>query len=186
MEFGNTRFGIGETTTAFNPAVELARNPGLHCRLTSTPQTHPANCHGLVPKPVLRTPQFDFRFPDAAMQEARGPNCGKRWFRKTRQGIAPAAWLKPEELSTGNWVRDFLEACHRHPNTTVVANAFDNFAVVVHLPQFSLGIKLVATVNHQVFHNHAHAGAYTKGVFYELMGLHKTPFTSIRSGDYMQ
>jgi hypothetical protein len=40
-------------------------------------------------------------------------------------------------------------------------------------------------VNHQIIHNHAKTSADTECVFYELMGLHETPFTSTRSGDYM-
>jgi len=67
-----------------------------------------------------------------------------------------------------------------------MANTFDNLATVVHLPQLALGIELIAAVNHQVIDNHAEAGTDTKGIFYELMGLHETPFTSIKSVDYMQ
>ncbi|MEI8162579.1 MAG: hypothetical protein WCI19_05545 [Betaproteobacteria bacterium] len=67
-----------------------------------------------------------------------------------------------------------------------MANTFDYLAVVVHLPQFALGVMFIATMNHQIVHDHAEAGLDTKGIFNELMGLHETPFTSIRSGDYMQ
>jgi hypothetical protein len=67
-----------------------------------------------------------------------------------------------------------------------MANAFDNLAIVVHLPQLALSVVLIATVNHQVIHNHAKAGANTKRIFYELMGLHETPFTSMEIRNYMQ
>jgi hypothetical protein len=66
-----------------------------------------------------------------------------------------------------------------------MANTLDNLAIVIHLPQLALGIVFIATVNHQIIHNHAKTGTDTECVFYELMGLHETPFTSTRSGDYM-
>jgi hypothetical protein len=80
---------------------------------------------------------------------------------------------------------DCLDAGHRHANTTVMADAFDDLATVVNLPQFALGVVLVTTVNHQIIHDHAETCADTKRVFNELMGLHKTPFTSRKSENYM-
>ena len=91
-----------------------------------------------------------------------------------------------DAASANDDVGDFLETGHRHPNATVMANTFDDLAVVVHLPQLALGLVLVATMDHQIIHNHAKARADTECIFYELMGLHKTPFTSRKSGDYMQ
>jgi hypothetical protein len=41
-------------------------------------------------------------------------------------------------------------------------------------------------MDHQVINNHAEASTDTKGIFNELMGLHKTHFISIKSFDYMQ
>lgn len=67
-----------------------------------------------------------------------------------------------------------------------MADTVDYLATVVDLPQFALGVVLVATMDHQVFHYDAKTRANTKRIFYELMGLHKTPFTSTESGDYMQ
>lgn len=67
-----------------------------------------------------------------------------------------------------------------------MADAIDYLATVVHLPQLALGIVLVATMDHQIVHNHAKTRPNTERIFYELMGLHKTPFTSMESGDYMQ
>jgi hypothetical protein len=66
-----------------------------------------------------------------------------------------------------------------------MAYALDYLAVVIHLPQLALGIEFVATVNHEIIHYHAEARTDTKCIFYELMGLHETPFTSTKSGDYM-
>jgi hypothetical protein len=67
-----------------------------------------------------------------------------------------------------------------------MANTFDNLAIVVHLPQLALGFMLVAAMDHQIIHNYTEAGADTKCIFYELMGLHETPFTSMKSEEYMQ
>lgn len=67
-----------------------------------------------------------------------------------------------------------------------MANAIDYPATVVDLPQLALGIVLIAAMDHQVVHNHTEPRLNTKRIFYELMGLHKTPFTSMESGDYMQ
>jgi hypothetical protein len=67
-----------------------------------------------------------------------------------------------------------------------MTNTLDDLAIVVHLPQFALGVVFIATVDHQIVHNHAQTGTNTKCIFYELMGLHETPFTSTRSSDYMQ
>ena len=40
-------------------------------------------------------------------------------------------------------------------------------------------LVLVATMDHEVIHNHAELGPDAKRIFYELMGLHETPFTSM-------
>lgn len=66
-----------------------------------------------------------------------------------------------------------------------MTNTFDDLAVVIHLPQLALGVVFVATMNHQIIHNHAETGSNPKCIFYELMGLHETPFTSMKSIDYM-
>ncbi|MBK8119562.1 MAG: hypothetical protein IPK39_10500 [Sulfuritalea sp.] len=67
-----------------------------------------------------------------------------------------------------------------------MADTFDYLATVVDLPQLALSIVLVAAMDHQIVHNHAKTRPNTKRIFHELMGLHKTPFTSMESGDYMQ
>ncbi len=67
-----------------------------------------------------------------------------------------------------------------------MANAFDDLAVVVDLPQLALGVEFVDTVDHQIIHDHSLPGPDPERVFYELMGLHKTPFTSMKLGKYMQ
>lgn len=92
----------------------------------------------------------------------------------------------PNAASANDEVCDFLEAGHRDPNAAVVANTFQNLAIVIHLPQLALGFVLVAAMDHQIIHNHPKPGLDTKCIFYELMGLHKTPFTSTKSDDYMQ
>ncbi|OHC71575.1 MAG: hypothetical protein A3H93_00725 [Rhodocyclales bacterium RIFCSPLOWO2_02_FULL_63_24] len=88
--------------------------------------------------------------------------------------------------SPNDKISDFLEAGHRHPNAAAMANALYDLAIVIHLPQLALSVELVAAMNHQIIHNHAKSGADTKCIFYELMGLHETPFTSIELIDYMQ
>jgi len=100
--------------------------------------------------------------------------------------MAAEAWLPLFETSANDEVRDFLEAGHRHANAAVVANTLDDLAVVIDLPQLALSLVFIAAMNHQIIHNHALAGANTECIFYELMGLHETPFTSMRSEDYMQ
>ena len=67
-----------------------------------------------------------------------------------------------------------------------MADAVDYLATVVDLPQLALGIVLVAAMNHQSIYSYAKPRANTKRIFYELMGLHGTPFTSTRFQDYMQ
>jgi hypothetical protein len=93
---------------------------------------------------------------------------------------------KPVMASANNDVRNFLETRHRHANAAVMTYTVDDLAVVIHLTQLALGLVLIAAVNHQIIHNHAEASADTKCIFFELMGLHKTPFTSTEFGDYMQ
>jgi hypothetical protein len=67
-----------------------------------------------------------------------------------------------------------------------MADTFDDLAIVIDLPQLALGVVLVATMNHQIVHRHAKTGTDTERVFNELMGLHKTPFTSGKCRNYMQ
>jgi hypothetical protein len=100
--------------------------------------------------------------------------------------VITGTWLKVDDTSANNEVCDFLEAGYRYANATVMANTLDDLAIVVDLPQLALSLVLIAAMNHQIIHNHAKAGADTECIFYELMGLHETPFTSTRSGDYMQ
>jgi hypothetical protein len=88
--------------------------------------------------------------------------------------------------SANNEVCDFLEAGHRHANAAMVANAVDDLAVVVDLPQLALGVMFIAAMDHQIIHDNSLPGPDPECVFYELMGLHKTPFTSIKLNEYMQ
>jgi hypothetical protein len=68
----------------------------------------------------------------------------------------------------------------------MMANTVDDLAVVVDLPQLALGVVFVAAMDHQIIHDHSLPGPDPERVFYELMGLHKTPFTSMKSLEYMQ
>jgi hypothetical protein len=68
----------------------------------------------------------------------------------------------------------------------VVANAIDDLAVVVNLPQLALGVEFIDAMDHQVVDDDPLLGPDTECVFYELMGLHKTPFTSMKLPEYMQ
>jgi hypothetical protein len=97
--------------------------------------------------------------------------------------------LKPAATETGSAndeVRDFLEAGHRHSNAAVMANAVDDLAVVVDLPQLALSVVFIAAMDHQIIHDHSLPGPDPERVFYELMGLHETPFTSMKLPEYMQ
>jgi hypothetical protein len=67
-----------------------------------------------------------------------------------------------------------------------MANTVDDLAAVVHLSQLALGIMFIPTMNHQIVHNHALSGTNAERIFYELVGLHKTPFTSMKLPEYMQ
>ncbi len=67
-----------------------------------------------------------------------------------------------------------------------MANTVDDLAAVVHLSQLALGIMLIPTMNHQIVHNHTLPGTDAKRIFYELVGLHKTHFTSMKLPEYMQ
>jgi hypothetical protein len=67
-----------------------------------------------------------------------------------------------------------------------MANTIDDLAVVVDLPQLALGVMFINTVDHQIIDNHTLSGPDPERVFYELMGLHKTPFTSMKFPEYMQ
>ena len=67
-----------------------------------------------------------------------------------------------------------------------MADTVDDFATMVNLSQLALGVVFVTTVNHQVIHNHAKARPNPVRILDELMGLHKTPFTSMTSRNYMQ
>jgi hypothetical protein len=100
--------------------------------------------------------------------------------------MAAEAGLPLCKTSANDEVRDFLETGHGHANAAVVANALDDLAAVIDLPQLALGLVLIAAMNHQIIHNDALAGTDSECIFYELMGLHETPFTSMRSEDYMQ
>ena len=92
----------------------------------------------------------------------------------------------PDSSSANYEVCHFLEAGHRHANAAVMANAIDDLAVVVDLPQLALSIVFIATMDHQIIHDHSLPGPDPECVFYELMGLHKTPFTSMKLHEYMQ
>ena len=67
-----------------------------------------------------------------------------------------------------------------------MADTVDDLAPMVDLPQLALGVVLVATMNHQIVHNHAKARPNSVRILYELMGFHKTPFISMMSAKYMQ
>jgi len=67
-----------------------------------------------------------------------------------------------------------------------MANTVNDLAVVVNLPQLALGVEFIDTMNHKIIDDHSLSGPYPEGVFYELMGLHKTPFTSMKLPEYMQ
>jgi hypothetical protein len=94
--------------------------------------------------------------------------------------------LLPETGSADDEVCDFLEAGHRHANAAVMAYAIDDLAVVVDLPQLALGVMFIGAMDHQVIHDHSLPGPDPERVFYELMGLHETPFTSKKFPEYMQ
>ena len=68
----------------------------------------------------------------------------------------------------------------------MVANTVEDLAVVVDLPQLALGIMFIGTMDHQIIDNHTLPGPDPERVFYELMGLHETPFTSMKLLEYMQ
>jgi hypothetical protein len=53
-------------------------------------------------------------------------------------------------------------------------------AAVVHLAQLALRIVLVAAVDHQVVHHHAEPRPDLECIFHEPVGMHKTPFTSMK------
>jgi len=57
---------------------------------------------------------------------------------------------------------------------------------VVDLPQLALGVKFIGTVNHQIINHHSLSGPNPECVLYELMRLHKNPFTSMKFLEYMQ
>lgn len=92
----------------------------------------------------------------------------------------------PDSSSANYEVCHFLEAGHRYANAAMVANTIDDLAVVVDLPQLALGVMFIDTMDHQIIDNHALPGPDPERVFYELMGLHKTPFTSMKLPEYMQ
>jgi hypothetical protein len=74
----------------------------------------------------------------------------------------------------------------RGTHRTVVRDAFQNFAIAVHLTQFALRFLMIATVNHQLIHYQTDAGADAESVFGQHWGLHKTPFKSWGCDKYMQ
>ena len=47
-----------------------------------------------------------------------------------------------------------------------MADAVDYLATVVDLPQFALGVVLVAAMDQQILHDHAKTRADTKRIFY--------------------
>jgi hypothetical protein len=57
----------------------------------------------------------------------------------------------------------------------LVHRAFQYFAMLIHLPQFALGIHLVPAVYQQVIHNQAGARANAETVFYDYRRWHKSP-----------
>jgi hypothetical protein len=67
-----------------------------------------------------------------------------------------------------------------------MANTVDDLAVVVDLPQLALGVEFIDTMDHKIIDDHSLPGPDSECVFYELMGLHKTPFTSMKLPEYMQ
>jgi hypothetical protein len=67
-----------------------------------------------------------------------------------------------------------------------MANAIDDLTVVVDLPQLALGVVFIGAMDHQIIDDHSLPGPDPECVFYELMGLHKTPFTSMKLPEYMQ
>ncbi len=92
----------------------------------------------------------------------------------------------PGASSANNEVGDFLEAGNRDSDSAVVANTVDDLATMVDLPQLALGLEFVAAMDHQIIDDHPKARTNPKCIFLELMGLHKTPFTSTKFADYMQ
>jgi hypothetical protein len=107
-------------------------------------------------------------------------NCGRRAFSEAKA-------RRSGRCSANDEVRDFLEADDReYANAAVMADAFDDLAVVIHLPQLALGIEFVAAVDHQVVHHHAEPRPDLECIFHEPVGMHKTPFTSMKFAEYMQ
>lgn len=68
----------------------------------------------------------------------------------------------------------------------MMTHTIDDLAVVVDLSQLALGVEFIAAMDHQIIDDHSLSGPDPECVFYELMGLHKTPFTSMKLLQYMQ
>lgn len=68
-----------------------------------------------------------------------------------------------------------------------VADAFEDFTILIHLPQLALRIRLVAAMDHQIVDHEADARPDAEAVFGKSGSKHrKYPLSSYASPQYMQ
>lgn len=115
---------------------------------------------------------------NVALAEAPALNRDIYSHAETSRGVrtTPSCWRNSQQKESGLDSREsrlsrnhsqhiFVIGRYGAAYRTMMCDALQNFAVAIHLAQFSLRLVMVATMNHQFVHNQADAGANAKSVF---------------------